>query len=83
MKEWKSWGPALSFMANNQENIAITGEGRILGPDMDAEIRKRPNGASVVEKDIPWDMPVEQRIYDGMDGRTFYRSQNNLSHQLP
>ena len=28
---------------------------------MDAEIRKRPNGASVVEKDVPWDMPIEQR----------------------
>lgn len=66
-------GPGAFIYANNQENIAITGEGRILGPDMDAEIRKRPNGASVVEKDIPWDMPVEQRIYDGMDGRTFYR----------
>mgnify|MGYP000529718847 CR=1 FL=1 len=57
-------GPGAFIYANNQENIAITGEGRILGPDMDAEIRKRPNGASVVEKDIPWDMPVEQRIYD-------------------
>lgn len=66
-------GPGAFIYANNQENIAITGEERILGPDMDAEIRKRPNGASVVEKDIPWDMPVEQRIYDGMDGRTFYR----------
>ena len=33
---------------------------------MDAEIRKRPNGASVVEKDVPWDMPIEQRIYDEM-----------------
>lgn len=43
-------GPGAFIYANNQENIAITGEGRILGPDMDAEIRKRPNGASVVEK---------------------------------
>ena len=41
---------------------------------MDAEIRKRPNGASVVEKDVPWDMPIEQRIYDGMEGRTFLSS---------
>lgn len=66
-------GPGAFIYANGQENIAITGEGRILGPDMEAEIRKRPNGASVVEKDIPWDMPIEQRICDGMEGRTFYR----------
>lgn len=66
-------GPGAFIYANGQENIAITGEGTILGPDMDAEIRRRPNGASVVEKDIPWDMPIHQRIYDGMEGRTFYR----------
>ena len=46
-------GPGAFIYANNQENIAITGEGRILGPDMDAEIRKRPNGASVVVKRYP------------------------------
>ena len=66
-------GPAAFIYANGENNIAITGKGIIYGPPMDAEIRKRPNGASVVEKDIPWDMPVEQRIYDGMKGRTFYR----------
>lgn len=66
-------GPAAFIYANGENNIAITGKGIIYGPPMDAEIRKRPNGASVVEKDIPWDMPVEQRIYDGMEGRTFYR----------
>lgn len=66
-------GPAAFIYANGENNIAITGKGIIYGPPMDAEIRKRPNGASVVEKDIPWDMPIEQRIYDGMEGRTFYR----------
>ena len=66
-------GPAAFIYANGENNIAITGEGTIYGPPMDAEIRKRPNGASVVEKDVPWDMPIEQRIYDGMEGRTFYR----------
>ena len=66
-------GPAAFIYANGENNIAVTGEGMIYGPPMDAEIRKRPNGASVVEKDIPWNMPIEQRIYDGMEGRTFYR----------
>lgn len=66
-------GPAAFIYANGETNIAVTGEGTIYGPPMDAEIRQRSNGASVVEKDIPWDMPVEKRIYDGMEGRTFYR----------
>lgn len=66
-------GPGAFIYANEENNIAITGKGIIYGPPMDAEIRKRPNGASVVEKDIPWDMPIKQRIYDGMEGRTFYR----------
>ena len=56
-----------------KSNIAITGEGTIYGPSMDAEIRKRPNGASVVEKGCPVGHAIEQRIYDGMEGRTFYR----------
>ncbi len=66
-------GPAAFIYANGETNIAVTGKGKILGPPMDAEIRKRPNGASVVENDIPVDLPIEQRIYDGMEGRTFYR----------
>lgn len=59
--------------ANGENNIAVTGKGKILGPQMDAEIRKRPNGKSVVENDIPVSLPIEQRLYDGMEGRTFYR----------
>ena len=66
-------GPAAFIYAHKENNIAVTGKGKIIGPPLDAEIRKRPNGASVVEKDIPWQMPVAQRIYDGMEGRTFYR----------
>ncbi len=66
-------GPAAFIYANGEDNIAITGKGTIWGPPMDAEIRQRPNGASVVENDIPVDLPIEQRIYDGIDGRTFYR----------
>lgn len=66
-------GPAAFIYANGADNIAVTGTGKIVGPPMDAEIRKRPNGPSVVEKDIPVDMPIAERIYDGMEGRTFYR----------
>lgn len=66
-------GPGAFIYAYNEKNIAVTGKGMIMGPSLEAEIRKRPNGASVVEKDIPWEMPIAQRIYDGMEGRTFYR----------
>ena len=64
-------GPAAVIYANGVNNIAITGEGTMYGPSMDAEIRKRPNGASVVEKDVPWDRPIEQRIYDGMEAVSY------------
>lgn len=66
-------GPAAFIYANGENNIAITGKGTIYGPPMEAEIRKRPNGPSVVENDIAYDMPIEKRITDGMDGRFFYR----------
>lgn len=66
-------GPGAFIYANRENNIAITGKGTIYGPSMDAEIRKRPNGPSVVENDIDINLPIEQRIYDGMEGRTFYR----------
>ncbi len=66
-------GPAAFIYANGEDNIAITGKGTIWGPELDAEIRKRPNGPSVVENDIPVDLPIEERIYDGIDGRTFFR----------
>ena len=66
-------GPAAFIYANGADNIAITGKGVIYGPPMEAEIRQRPNGSTVVENDIAFEMPVEKRITDGMDGRIFYR----------
>ncbi|MCD8164968.1 MAG: glycoside hydrolase family 28 protein [Bacteroides sp.] len=66
-------GPGAYIYANSQDNIAITGKGTIYGPPMDAEIRFRPNGNSVVENDIPVTLPLEERWYDDMEGRTFYR----------
>ena len=79
-------GPANFIYANGEDNIASTGTGTIWGPPLDAEIRQRPNGPSVVEKDIPVDLPIEQRIYDGIDGNTFYRPKSispiNCTHVL-
>ena len=59
--------------ADSAVNIVVTGKGTISGPPMDAPMRSLPNGNSVVEKDIDPNMPVCDRICDGLEGRTFYR----------
>lgn len=66
-------GPGSFIYANGENNIAITGKGTIYGPPLDAEIRQRPNGNTVVERDIPVDAPVAEKIFDGMEGRGFYK----------
>lgn len=66
-------GAGAFIYANGEKNIALTGKGTIIGPPMDAAMRTLPNGNSVVENDVPYDMPVKKRICDGYDGRTFYR----------
>ena len=66
-------GPGSFIYANGENNIAVTGKGTIYGPPLDVEIRQRPNGNTVVENDIPVDAPVEKKIFDGMEGRGFYK----------
>ena len=58
------------FYAFNEKNIAITGKGRIYGPPMDLPIRKNSNSIAWIEKDFP--EKIEERIFDGMDGRRFF-----------
>ena len=66
-------GAGAFIYANGEKNIALTGDGVIMGPPMDAAMRTLPNGKSVVENDVPYTMPVKDRVCDGYDGRTFYR----------
>lgn len=66
-------GAGAFIYANNAKNIALTGQGVVLGPPMDVNMRKLKNGNSVVEKDIDYRKPVAERLCDGLDGRTFYR----------
>lgn len=66
-------GAGAFIYADGAKNIALTGKGLITGPSMDAEMRRLPNGNSVVEKDIDYKMPVKERLCDGLEGRTFYR----------
>lgn len=51
--------------ANGAENIALTGRGRLIGPEYDCEISRRQEGgvSPEVEK-----VPVEERVFDGSDG---------------
>lgn len=64
-------GAGAFIYANGQDNIAVTGKGTIVGPELDSEVRKRTNTATDVEIDIPIDMPLEERLFDGMKGREF------------
>ncbi|WP_353720005.1 glycoside hydrolase family 28 protein [Dyadobacter sp. 676] len=53
--------------ADGQENIAVTGKGKLIGPP-DGPVRKRIMTTDVIEKVVPADKPVGERIYDGRDG---------------
>lgn len=57
--------------ANRQHNIAVTGKGTILGPELDSEVRTRLNTAANVDIDVPPSMPLTERVFDGMEGRSF------------
>ena len=66
-------GAGAFIYADGAKNIALTGHGTVMGPPMSVAMRTLPNGKSVVENDVPYDMPVKDRICDGIGGRTFYR----------
>lgn len=53
--------------ANGQENIAVTGKGKLVGPP-DGPVRKRIMTLDVIEKVVPSDKPVHERVYEGKDG---------------
>lgn len=59
--------------ALNAENIALTGKGKIVGPEMDAPVRTAKSPSGVVEVAIDQNMPVKERIFDGHNGRFFYK----------
>lgn len=53
--------------ANGQENIALTGKGKLVGPP-DGPLRKRYMNVDVIEKVVPADKPIHERVYEGKDG---------------
>lgn len=50
--------------ANGAENIAITGTGKIVGPDQ-GSVRERIMTHDVIENIVDSETPVKERIYDG------------------
>ncbi len=52
--------------ANNQQNIAITGGGQLIGPSASkGDLRERIERSDVIENVVASGLAVEQRIYDG------------------
>lgn len=52
--------------ANNQENIAITGQGKIVGPSTDCEIYQINQEKAInIEKIVFPDTPMSERVFDG------------------
>ncbi len=56
--------------ANGATNIALTGQGKLVGPSRDCEILKKQMEGVVIEKYIS--TPVEKRIFDGKDGKPVF-----------
>ena len=54
------------FYANGQENIALTGKGKVIGPSTDCEIYKCNEGMSSEEA---MKKPLAGRIYNGKEGK--------------
>ena len=59
--------------AFNAENIALTGKGKIVGPKESTPVRTAKSPSGVVEIAIDQTAPVKDRIYDGHQGRYFYK----------
>ena len=62
------YGTGALIYAYNQNNIAITGSGKIVGPPLDAPLRKLKK-MQVIDKEIDAYSPVESRVFDGQAGR--------------
>lgn len=58
--------------ANGQENIAITGKGKLIGPPLDAPLRKRFMNVDVIENVVPLDKPASERVYEGKNGEFIF-----------
>jgi hypothetical protein len=51
--------------ANGQENIGLTGKGRLIGPSKNGSVRKQTMTTQVIEEFVDLRKPVAERIYEG------------------
>ena len=58
--------------ADGQRNIALTGKGRLVGPERDCAILKQNIGYGDFDKYIAYDRPATERIYDGHDSTAVF-----------
>lgn len=58
--------------ANGQENIAVTGKGKLVGPPANCPVRERFVKSDVIENVIPHNMPVARRVYEGYNGDAIF-----------
>ncbi|RTQ47184.1 glycoside hydrolase family 28 protein [Hymenobacter gummosus] len=54
--------------ANGQQNIAVTGRGRLIGPAQGGSVRKQTMTHDVVENVVLAATPVAERVYEGRGG---------------
>lgn len=58
--------------AHGQRNIALTGKGRLVGPDRDCDILRQNIGYGDFDQYIDYDRPATERIYDGHDSTAVF-----------
>ena len=58
--------------ANGQENIAVTGKGKLVGPPKDSPVRTRYMNVDVIENVVPHDKPVSERVYEGYNNEFIF-----------
>ncbi|HEY1112872.1 MAG TPA: glycoside hydrolase family 28 protein [Chitinophagaceae bacterium] len=54
--------------ANGQENIAVTGKGRLIGPAQGGSVRRQVMEVDVIENVVPHTRPVAERVFEGHNG---------------
>ncbi|WP_245916962.1 glycoside hydrolase family 28 protein [Mucilaginibacter yixingensis] len=57
--------------ANEQQNIAVTGKGKIIGPG-DGTVKRQVMKGGVVENVVSANKPVAERVYEGYNGSPIF-----------
>lgn len=58
--------------ANQADNIALTGKGKLLGPSKDCEMYRKHMQEQSIDEFISNNFPLKERIYDGAEGNTLF-----------